>query len=251
MAELTRLFGEPLFARIDGLRPGDTPSLRGARLFVGEPRADEGAWHEALGWLREFRQGTPRQKNAPADASARVPGDGRPGRSNWPEPDKMRHLARMRPGQTQWQHPPRYNGDPAWARAAFGIPIIGQFQRRDRHKELYPHPEPEDFELRFRLTPGGPLYDRLASPLIVKPLPLLGNRLAPMALWLHRGYPAGAKVVLKWKGANSAVPGSEAPFDKLVGQGETPRFRPLQGKTSLKDAFLDWLTRQPRVTELR
>jgi hypothetical protein len=46
------------------------------------------------------------------------------------------------------------------------------------------------------------------------------------------------------------VPGSEAPFDLLIAPGDKTRFKPLEGKKTLRDAFLDWLVATKRATEV-
>lgn len=241
LAALCKLFGDTLLAPVPGLRPRELPLLRGARMVCGsKDPAAQGAWESALGWLRDFRQGV---------GGAREPGKAnRPGRSNWPEPDKVRHLGRPRRSR-EWQHPPRYNRELAWPRAGFGLPINGQFQRKDPNGKFYPNDEPDDFQLLFR-DRDGTAHDRLASPLIVKPLPLADGSFVPMALWLFRAYPEGGKVFLKWK-EGSAVPGSEAPFDKLLGKGDASRFEPLAKAKSLQEAFFTWLCGTKKHTEMR
>nr|MBA3884761.1 CRISPR-associated protein Cmr1 [Acidobacteriota bacterium] len=223
---ITALFGGDIFASPQTpLR--DVPGLGGAALQVGKAdRYPEKAWTTALDWLREFRQGTGGQ---PGDR-AREPGSGkpqpqRPSISNWPEADKIRHLR----GKIQG-HQPRHNATPVWPRAGFGLPIIGQFQKKARNGGWCD--EPDSFELRWRSGQGE--HDRLASPLIVKALPLADGTFVPCALWLARAHPPGDVVL---RGVNS----SAAPFDRLVAAGDTPRFTALVNKSSLRDAFLDWL----------
>jgi CRISPR-associated protein Cmr1 len=245
---LATLFGFDIFAA-PKLTPGDTPWLGGAALQVGKAQGDAmQAWTTALDWLKEFRQGT---------SGARRPdpagNNQRPSLSNWPEADKVRRLSSAKKG-LRWAHRPQHNATPAWPRAAFGLPIIGQFQQQSREprpgwkkgdkrpKNLYwdelppSHPnygtEPDGFELRWRS--GNTEHDRLASPLIVKALPLADDTFVPCTLWLSRAYPAG-EVILR--GVNN----SQAPFDRLVAPGDTPRFSALAGKHSLRQAFLDWL----------
>jgi CRISPR-associated protein Cmr1 len=240
---LTQLFGRDLFAD-PGPKALDTPWLAGAALRAGRIQRDPvQAWTTALGWLREFRQGT---EGAPGDR-AREPDprpsahSNRPSISNWPEADKIRHLT----GKTQ-SHPPRHNATLAWPRAAFGLPIVVHFQKQGRHGE--PLDEPDDVRLGWR-SDDGEEHDRLASPLIVKALPLAGRAYVPCALWLRRAYPQG-QVVL------SGVAGSEASFDLLVADGDRTRFRALEEREEragvnnrLRTAFLDWLDRrhQPAV----
>ncbi|MEJ5233711.1 MAG: type III-B CRISPR module RAMP protein Cmr1 [Geminicoccaceae bacterium] len=221
-AEFTRLFGRDPFAAAGP--PSETPRLAGASLLVGEPVAQaEQAWTTALHWLRDFRQGT--------ETGARNPGgNNRPSISNWPEADKIRHLT----GKTR-SHPPRHGPDPAWPRAAFGLPIVGQFQTAARGGGRYDEPGP--FELTWRDADG--LHNRLASPLIVKAMPLATGKFVPIALWLERAWPAGGEVVLRMGGKE--VANSAAPFDKLLGKGDRAYFQALTGKTSLREAFLDWL----------
>lgn len=228
------LFGYDVLAT-PARSPGDSPWLAGAALQVGQAQRDAmQAWTTALDWLKEFRQGTSGQ----AGERAREPGTGkpqpqRPSISNWPEADKIRHIRR----KTN-VHPPRHNATAAWPRAGFGLPIIGQFQKNARNGGRYD--EPDGFELRWRSR--NIEHDRLASPLIVKALPLADGTFVPCALWLNRAYPAGGEVILK------GVHDSNAPFDRLVAAGDTPRFAALANKQSLRQAFLDWLHGRYKTT---
>ena len=232
----TRLFGRDIFAA-PGKSPTDVPWLAGATLHIGKavPEAEK-AWTTALDWLRRFRQGT----DGPPGQRAREPGTGktqpnRPSISNWPEADKVRHLT----GKTQ-SHRPRHNRTPVWPRAGFGLPIIGQFQKDGRSGGSYD--EPDGFELRWRRQQGDKEeYDRLASPLIVKALPLANGQFVPCALWLNRAYPPG-EVFLR------SVANSAAPFDQIVAPGDTPMFSALAGKQSLREAFFDWLRAKHQTT---
>lgn len=223
---MTTLFGLDVFASSER-KVADAPCLGGAALHVGKPERDAvKAWTAALDWLKEFRQGT---SGKPGER-AREPGTGkqqpqRPSISNWPEADKIRRIK----GKTR-AHAPVHNATPVWPRAGFGLPIIGQFQTKGRDGSRFE--EPGSFELRWRS--GNTEHDRLASPLIVKAMPLADGTFVPCALWLDRAYPAG-EVVLR--GMNN----SAAPFDRLVAAGDTPRFSALAGKQSLRQAFLDWL----------
>ena len=236
------LFGWDIFAA-PGKSPTDVPWLAGATLHIGKavPEAEK-AWTTALDWLRRFRQGT----DGPPGQRAREPGTGktqlnRPSISNWPEADKVRHLT----GKTQI-HRPRHNRTPVWPRAGFGLPIIGQFQKQGRNGKHYD--EPDGFELRWRRQQGDNQqqdeteeYDRLASPLIVKALPLANGQFVPCALWLNRAYPPG-EVFLR------SVANSAAPFDQIVAPGDTPMFSALAGKQSLREAFFDWLRAKHQTT---
>jgi CRISPR-associated protein Cmr1 len=230
----TRLFGSDIFAA-PTKTPGDVSWFGGAAIHVGKADLDsQRAWTTALNWLKEFRQGT----NGRQGERARESGTGkaqpqRPSISNWPEADKIRHLKRK-----TGAHPPMHNANVAWPRAGFGLPIIGQFQKKGRNNERYD--EPDGFELCWWV--GNTEHDRLASPLIVKALPLADGTFVPCALWLNRAHPAGGEVVLR--NANN----SQAPFDRLVADGDSPRFAPLTNQQSLRRAFLDWLHATTQTT---
>jgi len=230
-------FGRDIFA-VSERSPCDTAWLAGASLLVGSSaNAAESAWTTALGRLKEFRQGIDGKKGS----RAREPGTGkpkpdRPSISNWPEADKIWHLRAKRRA-----HPPRHNATPVWPRAGFGLPILGQFQTMDRSGGKRAYIEPGIFELRWR--DGGAEHDRLASPLIVKALPLADGTFVPCALWLHRANPEG-EVFLK------GCYDSGAPFDLLVAKGDTAQFSALADKATLREAFLDWLKAQQGITEV-
>jgi CRISPR-associated protein Cmr1 len=258
---LKSLFGDVDIFEAPTGTPCDVPWFGGAAVHVG--RADRNAqtaWTTTLEWLRDFRQGSTGQPGS----RAREPGPNgnaqRPSISNWPEGDKIRRLSTPQRG-LRWAHTPRHNQTPAWPRAGFGLPIIGQFQSKSREKhptrkrngrpdemswnELpQSHPnygtEPEGFELRWRA--GDVEHDRLASPLIVKALPLADGTFAPCALWLNRAHPANGQVVLR------NVNNSQAPFDRLGDAGEEAQFAALANKTSLRQAFLDWLHTKYQTT---
>lgn len=242
---LTSLFGLDVF-EAPTRTPCDVPWFGGAAIHVGTKGADaQKAWTTALDWLKEFRQGTTGQQGI----RAREPGTGkaqpnRPSISNWPEADKVRRIKNKTSA-----HAPRHNATAAWPRAGFGLPIIGQFQTNGRNNERYD--EPGAFELRWRA--GNVEHDRLASPLIVKALPLADGTFAPCALWLNRSLPNDAQAGLARPkqgrpNEKEVDPPTVAPFDRLVAQGDTARFSALANKTSLRQAFLDWLHAKYQTT---
>ena len=251
----TSLFGFDLFDPDATVPvPSDLPLLAGAALLVGNPeRNAQTAWLTALHWLRDFRQGQPNggALGTHDPGYPRDRGDSRrPGRSNWPEADKVRRLS----GNRRWAHPPRHNRTPAWPRAGLGLPIIGQFQKRDRRNTPYPEPEPRPFRLHWRRPEDRKDQERLASPLIVKALPLADGTFVPAALWLNRAYPDG-HVVLSSDDPRSD--GSAAPFDLLVAPGDTALFSCLNVPPGvprgqrLRTAFLSWLKgKESRIVEV-
>ncbi|MFE8601694.1 type III-B CRISPR module RAMP protein Cmr1 [Archangium violaceum] len=256
--EWSRLFpGLPLLGVPPAGGARQVPLLRGARLLFGTSRPDaEDVWAEALGWLREFRQGqgvpshgsrvaVPGKKGDGRSEIARERKPGRPGRSYWPEADKIRQL--FSPPKASWAHSPRTsyaNKAPAWPRAGFGLPLAIRFQRRARStmkggtEEFYPEGEPPDVELRWH--DGNRMRERLASPLIVKAMALADGSFVPIALWLRRAWPEQGQVVLKVKEQREPVRGSPAPFDRLLAPGDTALYAPLVA-VSLEEAFLGWV----------
>jgi CRISPR-associated protein Cmr1 len=224
-----RLFGRNVLGA--GTRTGQTPSLAGAMLLIGGlhrgDRAQQ-AWLEALHWLRDFRQqpGLARERGSP------------PGQSRWAEADKLRHLT------GKYGHQARYaDRTAAWPRAAFGLPIVGRFLGTD---------EPDPFVLNWQIDateakPGEErIKDRLASPLIVKPLQTVEG-FYPCALWLNRAAPPGEVVAV-------GLPHSNAPFGFLGTRSDLARAAdlgaPFARKPDVKTAFFDWVKTKDGVVQV-
>ncbi|WP_295392273.1 RAMP superfamily CRISPR-associated protein [uncultured Thiodictyon sp.] len=221
------------------------PSLSGARLCIGQLRSATDTWHEAIGWLRDFRQGTntartdtatigpfARQRSSLARGNA-----GRPGRSRWPEPDLIRHAF------AAYDHNALIPANPiSWPRAVFGLPIQFRFQNKDRSGNFFSNRPPQAGELGWSPTgdPHAP-SQRLTSPLLVKPIQARNGKFAAAALWLSRTLPKEAVVGIKAKGSLR----SPAPIGQML---TSPLFTPLTGKTSTEDAFMDWLKTNLRLT---
>lgn len=151
------------------------PHLKGAYVFVGSPcDSARDAWENAIQALADIRQGegTGRKKRDP------VP-DSKPGRSYWPEPDLLRTI-RSTFGRVDWgTHAPRTPLNRNFLRADFGLPIQFKFQKGNPAARNDPE---ADSTLSYAPT------DRLASPLIVKALPVnVDGRIqyAPMAVLLN------------------------------------------------------------------
>ena len=232
--------GGDIFANPHALPATDSPRLAGATLLTGPtgPSA-HAAWTAALEMLSNFRQGTNLARE-PA-STIRPPQERRPGRSRWPEADKVRQLVR-RPTA----HDPRYNATPAWPRAAFGLPIVATFQQEVTKGQRYAISEPLRFELVWRDADGN-ARERLASPLILKPLALGNGQFAPIALWLDRAFPDGMVVAkISDRDARGRIDQSAtaAPFDRVLADGDGQLFKPLEGHASVRDAFLAWILKQ-------
>ncbi len=212
---------EPGALRVE-VEARDIPALQRCRLAWAQQADAPQAWTTALGWLRDFRQGS-----GSDDWHARQFGIGKPGRSRWPEPDKLRRLGKLRDDKTI-----RHDATAAWPRASLGLPIV--FSAIANSPSLVWRDG----------GAGGTTHERLASPLIVKPLPLAGGGFAALALWLHRAEPAG-QVVLRDGG------GGAAPFGRLLGETDSALFEPLRESRDLKAAFFKWLVHHHPDTQVQ
>lgn len=175
-------------------------------------------WRRLFGKLKEFRQNRGRGTGP------------RPGRSHWPEPDAIRHLTVHSP-----LHPdrrpiftPRIDKFP---RADFGLPIVFQFK-----SEASGPREPEQTQLQ------GANYDRLASPLILRPLACEGGRAVGLAVILNGPRPDQMPGGLILKGAPhdppvyaTLDPTTEAPQVSAATGGA------YNGNPDVLQAFLDTL----------
>lgn len=143
------------------------PSLIGAKVDHGSTAFDDAmrAHENALESLKAFRQGVGIGRNAGQERN-------RPGRSRWPEADQIRRV-RM---ANEPRHAPAHSVK-KFPRAAFGMPIIFHFKDRG---------DPADNSLQ----PEG--YERMASPLILRPM-------------LHEGKWHAAAIVLNVPGLTDEI----------------------------------------------
>jgi len=111
-----------------------------------------GAWQEAVNLLRTFRQ----------------EGQGRKGRglSNWPEADSIRRISGRSPKDDR-------KPKEAFPRAELGLPIIFHFVREK--------PKLNDHEL----IPARESSNRMASPIIIRPIQLKNGKCLPLILILQ------------------------------------------------------------------
>jgi CRISPR-associated protein Cmr1 len=123
------------------------------------------AWRKVIGLLQGFRQD---------EGIARNPGtqSNRPGRSRYPEPETIRRIT----GRRSTQHPRlAHIPDDAFPRAEFGLPIVFHFQGQG---------EPLDTVLYPSCGPNGDSRERMASPLILKPLVVADGKAVPLIMQL-------------------------------------------------------------------
>ena len=133
-------------------------------------RSAHGAWSELINAYRDFRQQRP-----DGDPKNRIP----PGRSKWPEPEYIREITGQR--LPKHQEIADLQKIERFPRAAFGLPIIFQFKDQSRQRPPNPwdrHSDPRSTLLRLEDS------ERLASPLILRPLKLGKDRYVGIALAL-------------------------------------------------------------------
>lgn len=199
---------------IDGGKfPEGVPHLKQNLQFAlspqnGSPNAVE-AWKHLFNKLKDFRQSRyDNQKGYPY------------GRSKWPEPDEIRRLT----GDSAPKHQNPRSTIHKFPRGQFGLPIIFQFKKGDVRAG-----DPEQSTLSLAE------YERLASPLIIRPLACSGDRAVGIAIILDN-LPklSKRKYVLETENNTYQV-------EVDLKTSEAQQISPLDGKTDILKAFLDKL----------
>ncbi len=148
--------------------PKEWPTLAAACLVGPENSSPISAWGQVIQMMQKFRQGEGLGRNP------RQQGSNRPGRSRWPEPETIRRITgRRAPFRLRQPHIP----DDAFPRAELGLPIVFHFKDEQQGDPLdtvlYPDNDSE-----------GKRRERMASPLILKPLALQSGRCVPVIVRL-------------------------------------------------------------------
>jgi len=206
---------EQLFERLRRIAkalPG-VPSLADASLRVSSwsRRTALDCLERGLARLNAFRQGPGVGRNAGKD------GEKHPGRSRWPEADEIRQVTRS----AALKHSVRQVHVAKYPRAHFGLPIIFHF--KDEREG-----DPKD----SRLVPVS--GERLASPLILRPVQEAPDRFRALALVLGDPARLAAGVELVDKQGTAHV----AHID--LSPAEANMIRPLDGNPDPLDAFLKY-----------
>jgi CRISPR-associated protein Cmr1 len=193
----------------------DWPTIAASILVGDQEMAPIDAWKKVVGLLQSFRQGPGIGRNLGTQQN-------RPGRSRWPEPETIRRVTGRRSSQhARLAHVP----DDAFPRAEFGLPIVFHFQGNEvPDTVLYPSGGPD-----------GEPRERMASPLILKPLALADGKAVPFIMRLAT--PPLTGVDLK-QGSNSLnLPGTTTVRASRLA---TYRDSPLAGSDtgSAVEAFL-------------
>jgi CRISPR-associated protein Cmr1 len=214
-----RLLPEPRPARA-------WPTLKAVLAGAPAPRAIQ-AWDQAVRLLRDFRQGVDLGRNSGQT-------DKRPGRSRWPEPETIRRVT----GQRSRQHPRLAQiPDDAFPRAEFGLPIVFHFKDGGKNGG-----DPPDTVLFPGADAQGQRRNRMASPLILKPLALKDGTFLPLIVQLQG--PPLREVDLRQDDRSLKLPQPTLLRDaKLSGYPNSP----LQGRSeqgSAVEAFLAYAASQ-------
>jgi CRISPR-associated protein Cmr1 len=196
---------EKLIRFVDGGKsPTGTPHLSKRTQFKTTRASNDaiGAWNQLITRLQKFRQ-------------ARY--GSQYGRSMWPEADTIRYFTRA--SHTGRVPNPTVNKFP---RAAFGLPIIFHFKDSG---------DPEDTSLEGATKD----FERLASPLILRPLRCKNNRFIGLALLLEgpRTPPGGIQL---------AKDGHTYPASATLTRAEANQIPVLNGQTDVLQAFMDTLS---------
>ncbi len=212
---------QPDYLIRSGNDPPDWATLFRAPLVKAvKPNDPLSAWLAGLRLLQEFRQLPPIGRSGTAGQATTY------SRSYWPEADSLRAIT----GQGIPGHMTPQTTTDAFPRAEFGLPIQITFRSRAK--------SPLDEINNCTLLPEDKESNRLASPLILRPLAFGDGKQAVSAIHLvSRPTLAGVRVVFKEKrlGEKSLGPASVARPDLA----KYPR-SPLQGSASgsAVDAFL-------------
>lgn len=176
-------------------------------------------WEECISILKDLRQGV----NLGRDLG--------PGRSRWPEPESVRTIAAKQKGLKRrppmWHPPDSRMPDIAFPRAEFGMPIILEI-RRDGLKPTLQHSED---------------HDRMASPLILRPIEFNDGRFASMIVRLNTP-PLDSAYLKPGKGKTDLVAGYPVSASEILDPSrssnfpESPRHKFCPKGCSALDAFV-------------
>lgn len=193
---------------VNGKYPEDVPHLSPSVQFTITSLSQNGfaAWKILATKLFNFRQ-TP---------------DGRSGRSNWPEAEAIREITGDRDSKyPKLSHPKKF------PRAAFGLPIVFHFKDDDID-------DPEDTTLQGAKEEK----ERLASPLILRPLACKDGKAVGLALLLEGTQTAARDLQLVDNKTKQPYPDT---IETKLTQDEAMNIAALDGETDVLQAFMRYL----------
>ena len=196
---------------------------------VESPDEPVSVWDWLVGRFKHFRQGPEFARNQGSQHN-------RPGRSRWPEPETIRETMRADRQRSRHQRLTAILAD-AFPRADFGLPII---------YELRGDGEPPKTSLQ-PLVDGMP-GDRMASPLILKPLAMANGEALPVIVRL-RVPPLSDVVLMQGKQEIGRFGGSAIRGPRLVTRGDQPMSYSPNG--SALEAFMEFTVKNEGFTEIR
>ena len=213
----------------EGTYPAGMPRLTSRLLFTVTSSASDAkiVWYELIKQLRNYRQ--QRQGVDPTH----------PGRSIWPEPSEIcRFTDQSLPAHKMPPIP-----DPPihkFPRAVFGLPIIFQFKNRDKYNPTNKEADPRNTVLRLDTS------ERLASPLILKPLACQNGRYVGLAAILDGTELDEGRLLLKTQDGSKEdhvkyIFGSGESL--AVGEDSSRNPIPVDSSTNALQAFLTYLER--------
>jgi CRISPR-associated protein Cmr1 len=198
------------------------PTLPNSLLVQGSSSAMQ-AWTDVVGLMQTFRQGEKVGRDA-----GKAPKH--PGRSRWPEPESVRNIAKVQKGLTTrpkyWHPPDPRMPDLAFPRAEYGMPIIIEVRGEGLKPTLQPTKD----------------HDRMASPLILRPIKFNNDSFASMIIRLNT-LPLQSAYLKPGKSdlvAGYPISISEISDPKRSAFSDAPRHKFCPGGCSALDAFLSF-----------
>lgn len=193
----------PNVARSSELRPWTT--LSAFILAKEQPTDAVPAWKTSVDLYQFFRQGEELGRNPGRQRN-------RPGRSRWPEPESIREITGRRSHEHgRQEHIPTES----FPRAELGLPIIFHFKDRG---------EPSDTTL-YPATNGEKSGERMASPIVIKPLACLSGQCLPIIMPLRT--PLLKEVVLQTSAGDRPFGEASIRGKRMAGEGEYKETSPL------------------------
>lgn len=186
---------------VEGVWPDNVPhlhrtDLRYAILSKGA-RTAQAVWHDLITDLKDFRQWRNGKKGF--------------GRTLWPEPEAIRKVT----GSKAKKIAPQLVNVDKFPRAFFGLPLVFDM----RHDQGQP---------KYKLQAQN--HDRLASPLILRPIACNDDKAAGLAVILQ-GVSMPPDIELDGFG----------PVETVLTSDEASQIEPLEGETDVLQAFLEYL----------
>ena len=189
--------------------PKEWPTLSTEIIGLTTPMSHIEAWENIIFHFSVFRQG----RNV-----GRNPGTQRPGQSRFPDPDTIRSIMNLRDHELR--------GMPqGFPRAEFGLPIIFQRMGPGNGPTLVPDCADRNSDV-----------DRMASPLVLKPMATSESQSAPIIARFNND---GNFAVCLRDGLKRIIPGSQG-FPVRSDRFASMNPSPMNGFSSAIDAFLKY-----------